>query len=998
MADISILVGESFRVQDRIYGAARNTQVDRAVGLQEQFLRIADTPAASIDPIIQAVVPSSARIAGGINAYILGSSFVPGSTITFGGTPATSVVWLSASKMSAVVPAHAAGAVSVVVTGPAGGTGTLATAFTYYTPAASDTTMVTSFGSSTLNCLRNSLSLSLSTSQGSATFQVVDAPPVPFTPLKIGLGSLADGDLIFRGKEQSMVQQRQETVNNQLWNGTAVDSSAEFNRHLAWGPYVNVPADVVALDLIAKFAPDFTGANVASGLAAVTTTFTGDTMDAAFSQLATLVGGYYYRDMAYDVHLFLTESPDQTPDALDSFNTTLCLSPEMKWTADVTMTRNRVIGIGAATQAASGAPPGATSLIVQSTGLFGVSGTVLVAGSQRVTYTGSVGTIPPAPTLVLQTGGSVDAGVHGYAVVFRTATGSSLPGTITQITSVGPGGMGNPIVAAAFAFQPGNIPVEQLWWGATFTNNLGETFLTPGSLMGGTVANINNTQLSAYNITVAIGPAGTTGRKLYRSTGTTSPLSWGLIATLADNTTTAYLDNASSTGTIAPTTDTTHGQTVSMTLSVGPLGTVARDVYRTTAGGSQLKFVGTVADNTTTAYVDTIADIALGVNAPIVDASGLISTLTGIPATGTGSITNYVFQGDSVALYCERNDLTSQGIIKIIEGGKSDGIYEFKIVDTSFTTQTSLNARCDADLLQYASANGIIQVDYYTYDKKSMVGRPLHVNQQWKGGYAKQVLSNTPEAYWRLDEPSGTAGIDLTGHGHSLLYITPILNQPGAIGDDASVVLSFANSGQAQVVTPFTLGTASTFECWHKRDDAVAAPSSGTYRSLFSNITSHHFLIQQWSGSAWIVGIHNSVTFTGFGYSVPNDALWHHYVVVYNSATSQDLYVDGVFILNINAGLDPGAQALDDVGSFRASMIPSGWIDEAAVYAYPLTATQIQQNYASRGLFLTADLIITKVNMTQVDESPNTNPLIQCLASSIRLTFEDIMRRIVVAQ
>lgn len=47
----------------------------------------------------------------------------------------------------------------------------------------------------------------------------------------------------------------------------------------------------------------------------------------------------------------------------------------------------------------------------------------------------------------------------------------------------------------------------------------------------------------------------------------------------------------------------------------------ARNIYRTVAGGSQLKFVATINDNTTTTYTDNLADGSLGANIPTKDSS-----------------------------------------------------------------------------------------------------------------------------------------------------------------------------------------------------------------------------------------------------------------------------------------------------------------------------------------------------------------------------------------
>jgi hypothetical protein len=55
--------------------------------------------------------------------------------VTIGGIPATSVVVVSSSQITAVTPAHAAGAVNVVVTNSDNQSGTLANGFTYTAPA-----------------------------------------------------------------------------------------------------------------------------------------------------------------------------------------------------------------------------------------------------------------------------------------------------------------------------------------------------------------------------------------------------------------------------------------------------------------------------------------------------------------------------------------------------------------------------------------------------------------------------------------------------------------------------------------------------------------------------------------------------------------------------------------------------------------------------------------------------------------------------------------------
>src|SRR5439155_20380154 len=64
-------------------------------------------------------------------------------------------------------------------------------------------------------------------------------------------------------------------------------------------------------------------------------------------------------------------------------------------------------------------------------------------------------------------------------------------------------------------------------------------------------------------------------------------------------------------------------QTSLSAIAVGPSGTTDRKVYRTAVNASQLKLVQAMGNNSTTTLTDATADSALGANAPVSDTSGL---------------------------------------------------------------------------------------------------------------------------------------------------------------------------------------------------------------------------------------------------------------------------------------------------------------------------------------------------------------------------------------
>lgn len=79
---------------------------------------------------IDTVTPNAGLAAGGLAVTIKGTNFAGVTGVTFGGTAATSVVVVSETTITCVTPAHAAGAVSVVVADDSGAV-TKPTAFTY---------------------------------------------------------------------------------------------------------------------------------------------------------------------------------------------------------------------------------------------------------------------------------------------------------------------------------------------------------------------------------------------------------------------------------------------------------------------------------------------------------------------------------------------------------------------------------------------------------------------------------------------------------------------------------------------------------------------------------------------------------------------------------------------------------------------------------------------------------------------------------------------------
>jgi galactose oxidase-like protein/IPT/TIG domain-containing protein/glyoxal oxidase-like protein len=86
-------------------------------------------------PTVTSVLPNSGSAGGGTGVTITGTNFASGPTVSFGGTAATSITVVSSASITATTPAHAAGAVNVVVANGDAQSGTLPNGYGYTSQA-----------------------------------------------------------------------------------------------------------------------------------------------------------------------------------------------------------------------------------------------------------------------------------------------------------------------------------------------------------------------------------------------------------------------------------------------------------------------------------------------------------------------------------------------------------------------------------------------------------------------------------------------------------------------------------------------------------------------------------------------------------------------------------------------------------------------------------------------------------------------------------------------
>ncbi len=478
----------------------------------------------------------------------------------------------------------------------------------------------------------------LNETPNTAALTMMGAEPPEGADVVVTLGSINNLDRLYAG---TVINRTHAYVGTPAaWNAplNVIDYTWQLTRRRVSGLFTNVSPAVVAAAIVAAV-PGFT-LKVAAGLPTIDTfSFTDVDALAALTQLAQRIGGYCDVDYHKVVKLFITDASVTNPVDLTSAHVSLS---EFSYTRDLSQVRTRVFVEGGGVNALAACAPGETIIPVATAAWYNPLGSQVKSGPQHIAYAGlqvgaggslvGPGTSPAAaPSLALAAGAGLGTGAYQYAYTDVTPSGESLPSPLGLIaTTSGP--VAPPALAANYGgttLPGGGQTAGYYQYSYTFVTVTGETTVSPavqihtGAGLGLRVANI------------AVGPAGVTSRNVYRTPVDTSgggiyplPGTPKFLGTIANNTTTTYDDIAAdaSLGAAPPVTNTATASASQVALSsiaIGASPTTSRKVYRTAVGGAQLKLLTTLADNTTTTFLDTIADGSLGANVPTSDTSAL---------------------------------------------------------------------------------------------------------------------------------------------------------------------------------------------------------------------------------------------------------------------------------------------------------------------------------------------------------------------------------------
>jgi len=508
-----------------------------------------------------------------------------------------------------------------------------------------------------------------------------------FTPVAGQTLQIYDGDRaleqqIFGGRILQTTVRYESKPGNVAWDLEGIDPTWLLNRRRVLWQYQNQSATDIAIHLL-TFASGVAATHIQPNLPIIDEiTFTNETVASCLTAVCERIGGYWYLDYHAALHLFLDEVATAKPITAAQAHG----SADHQLTEDLSQVVTKVIARGAGSGAAVDLAAGATELPIDlgdQENWYNTGGGIAEVGAQRLTYTGvrglgatgalvGAGNSPTGGPTILQYGGANVLGpgqTFRYAVTFTTAAGESVPGPVTigtpsgamppaptsctmreSTTTASPPG---PVVGGAYHFfcifpfegasYSWNGPVAgpliyngkywQIWCGNTVMSPQGFTYL---DAFGGPPP-ARYTQIWLYR-TLA-------NSAVYYACGfvnvPTSPISnspgWVTLTYNPPDGDIAYPHN------LQPAEGPPFSNLKLTQIATSNTPSVTgRKVYRSVAYGTQLKLLTTLANNTTTEFVDTVPDASLGANAPTSDTSGITDNrqvpagVTELPVSATG--------------------------------------------------------------------------------------------------------------------------------------------------------------------------------------------------------------------------------------------------------------------------------------------------------------------------------------------------------------------------
>ncbi len=238
-------------------------------------------------------------------------------------------------------------------------------------------------------------------------------------------------------------------------------------------------------------------------------------------------------------------------------------------------------------------------------------------------------------------------------------------------------------------------------------------------------------------------------------------------------------------------------------------------------------------------------------------------------------------------------------------------------------------------------------------------GQQVNLTWQTSGLYAPTnyysgtILNDQPLAFYRLNETSGTTAADASGNGLTATYVGGVtLGVDGALPfDPATAVTLDGSTGYVQlpkISDDFTTGFSA--EVWAYptsvgNDQEFFDLGNGAYSDnivLYRQGTTNTLAFVVYDGSAegTVVTAPNAITLDS----------WQYFAVTMDGKGNVTLYKNGVAIATGTTDVPRKGIVRSDnyIGksNFTGPALYAGSLDDAAIWAVPLTAAQIQAHFA----------------------------------------------------
>jgi len=220
--------------------------------------------------------------------------------------------------------------------------------------------------------------------------------------------------------------------------------------------------------------------------------------------------------------------------------------------------------------------------------------------------------------------------------------------------------------------------------------------------------------------------------------------------------------------------------------------------------------------------------------------------------------------------------------------------------------------------------------------------------------YASEVLADSPLAYWRLGDASGTTATDSSGNSRPGTYVSsPTLGAGSPVGSDLTntAMTVGANSGQccSTASASWMNVSALTVECLANITSAVDGSNGDALVSRYDGSGFNWLLWRNTSGLlAFQIRNNSGTAYDITGPSVTLGLTYH--VAATFDGSNVALYVAGASVAStaVTGTVQTGSAPID-IGRYSGSSvtIPGATFDEVAIYGTALSAGRLSAHYAA---------------------------------------------------